>query len=493
MTVQIDWNAAADADLVGAAAAGDRAAFAGIYDRYADRLYDFCLGMVGDRDAADCVQEAFCMAAVDLPTLRDPAKLRPWLYAIARHQALRALRARKRETTSDELPELPSADFGPDVLAARNELAALVAQAEGGLSDRDRDVLNLAYRHGLTGAELAQALGVSNESAKKMVQRLRDTVEKSLGALLVVRQVKSGQNNCPELAAIVTGWDGQFTILLRKRISRHIESCPDCDEERGRLVHPRVLLGASAVLIPAPAWLRDQTLTQVRLAPVATSGAVASAAHAAGHVAARLSMVTGRFGLLAVAVVAVPAVAWGLMAGGQAPNDVPLAPSRVDAPTSVTAPSQQPTVPAPGSSTPSPQPNVATPQQGSSIAPPPGPANTGDPTVGDQALQPAPSPAPVPTDAPLAPAVAPTTHAAPAAHPSTPPIASRPQRPSQPTVKHCPDGSSVTGDQSCPTPQAPAGPQCPHVAVPSNPTCGQTESSHHEEEKSVPSAGDAGP
>ena len=61
MTVQIDWNVAGDADLVGAAAAGDRAAFAGIYDRYADRLYDFCLGIVGDRDAADCVQEAFFM------------------------------------------------------------------------------------------------------------------------------------------------------------------------------------------------------------------------------------------------------------------------------------------------------------------------------------------------------------------------------------------------------------------------------------------------
>jgi RNA polymerase sigma factor (sigma-70 family) len=129
MTVQIDWTTAGDADLVGAATAGDRVAFAGIYDRYADRLYDFCVGMVGDRDAAaDCVQEAFCTAAVDLPTLRDPAKLRPWLYSIARHQALRALRARKRETTSDELPDQPTTDAGPDVLAARNELAELVAQ-----------------------------------------------------------------------------------------------------------------------------------------------------------------------------------------------------------------------------------------------------------------------------------------------------------------------------------------------------------------------------
>src|SRR5215470_335038 len=329
MTVQIDWNAAADADLVGAAAAGDRAAFAGIYDRYADRLYDFCLGMVGDRDAADCVQEAFCMAAVDLPTLRDPAKLRPWLYSIARHQALRALRARKRETTSDELPEAPSPDAGPDVLAARNELTALVTQAEGGLSDRDRDVLNLAYRHGLTGAELAQALGVSNESAKKMVQRLRDTVEKSLGALLVVRQARSGHNNCPELATVVAGWDGQFTILLRKRISRHIESCPDCDYERGRLVNPRALLGAAPVLVPAPQWLRHETLSQVRLAPAATGGGATTAAHAAGHAATRLSMVTGRVVLLAATAVGVPALAWGLIVGGAAPNDVPTAPSHV--------------------------------------------------------------------------------------------------------------------------------------------------------------------
>jgi hypothetical protein len=92
-------------------------------------------------------------------------------------------------------------------------------------------------------------------------------------------------------------------------------------------------------------------------------------------------MVTGRFALLAVAVVAVPAVAWGLIAGGPAPNDVPLAPSRVDAPTSMTAPSQQPTVPAPESSPPLPQTNITTPQQSSSIPPPPGSADTNGPTV----------------------------------------------------------------------------------------------------------------
>ena len=69
-----------DGDLVRAAAEGDRQAFAEIYDRYADRLYDFCVGLLGDRDAAaDCVQDAFCVAATDLGGLREPDKLRPWL------------------------------------------------------------------------------------------------------------------------------------------------------------------------------------------------------------------------------------------------------------------------------------------------------------------------------------------------------------------------------------------------------------------------------
>src|SRR6478609_8209463 len=81
-----------DADLARAAAAGDRGAFAGIYDRYADRLFDFCVGMLRDRDdAADCVQDAFCTAASRLGQLRDADKLRPWLYAIARNEALRAM------------------------------------------------------------------------------------------------------------------------------------------------------------------------------------------------------------------------------------------------------------------------------------------------------------------------------------------------------------------------------------------------------------------
>jgi RNA polymerase sigma factor (sigma-70 family) len=453
--------------LAGAAATGDPAALAGIYDRYADRLYDFCMGMVGDRDAADCVQEAFCMAAVDLPTLRDPNKLRPWLYAIARHQALRTLRARQRETTSDELPDRPSAEAGPEALAARNELAALVAQAEGGISDRDREVLDLAYRHGLTGAELAQALGVSSDSAKKMVQRLRDTVERSLGALLVARQASAGHNRCQELATIVADWDGLFTILLRKRISRHVESCANCDEDRGRLVNPAALLGAAPVFIPAPNWLREHTLTGMRPAPVATTGAAGTGAHAVGHVAARLPMVTGRFALWVAAIVAVPAVTLGVTAGWAALRSAPVTAVPVTHAVPTASTSQEPNTSAPESNVPTPEPNTS--------VPPAGPANTNNPNnQGTQPIQQAPSPAPADTVAPRQPAVTPTSHAAPASLAPASRVAPPAQEPPQPPLKHCPNGGKVGGDQSCPAPQAPPPPKCPLVAVPGSPICART-------------------
>ena len=141
-----------DASLARAAAAGDRKAFAGIYDRYADKLHDFCVGILRDRDAAaDCVQDVFVTAATKLVQLREPERLRSWLYAIARSEALARIRARKREQLSEELPEMPSGEADLATMAARTELADLIKEASGGLSDRDQVVLELAYRQGQIG------------------------------------------------------------------------------------------------------------------------------------------------------------------------------------------------------------------------------------------------------------------------------------------------------------------------------------------------------
>ncbi len=246
-----------------AAAMGDRAALAAIYDRYADRLYDFCVGMLRDREAAaDCVQDVFVTAATKLGQLREAEKLRPWLYAIARSECLATIRGRKREQPTEEVPEMPSLDASPETLAARADIADLIRDVSGGLSDRDRVVLELAYRQGLAGPELADALGVTARNANTLVERLRDTVGRSLGALLLSRRAKANMSACPELSDLVADWDGAFTVLLRKRTARHIDDCAVCENDRARTVNPAALLAATPVVVPAPAWLRERTLDQ---------------------------------------------------------------------------------------------------------------------------------------------------------------------------------------------------------------------------------------
>ena len=76
----------------------------------------------------------------------------------------------------------------------------LIAEAAGGLSDRDRSVLELAYRHGLDGPELAEALEISPGHANKLVSRLRQTIEQSLGALLVACRAQHDPRSCAERA-----------------------------------------------------------------------------------------------------------------------------------------------------------------------------------------------------------------------------------------------------------------------------------------------------
>jgi RNA polymerase sigma factor (sigma-70 family) len=270
MDVRPRPDARDDAELVRAATAGDRGAFAAIYDRYADRLHDFCWGLLRDRDeAADATQDAFVVAAERLGQLRDPERLRPWLYAVARSQALRRVRARSRVAPEEEMTQLPDPASGPEQAAERSDLRELVWNAAAGLSERDRALLDLHLRHGLEGAELGEAMGVEPGHAYVLLSRLRDQVERSLGAFLVARL---GRQDCPDLSQILTGWDGRFSPLVRKRVARHVDACEVCGTARRRLASPLALLAAVPPL-PAPAYLRDQVLSRVQLPSPAGPGA----------------------------------------------------------------------------------------------------------------------------------------------------------------------------------------------------------------------------
>src|SRR5260370_5350765 len=83
-----------DREIVVAIVAGDPTGLAGAYDKYAESLYGYCRWMLSEpADAADAVQDTFVIAAAKLGGLRDPRKLRPWLYAVARNACHRRLPA----------------------------------------------------------------------------------------------------------------------------------------------------------------------------------------------------------------------------------------------------------------------------------------------------------------------------------------------------------------------------------------------------------------
>jgi RNA polymerase sigma factor (sigma-70 family) len=242
--------------------AGDRGAFAAIYDRYADRLHDFCWSLLRDRDeAADATQDAFLVAAERLGQLRDPERLRPWLYAVARSQALRRARARQRVAPEEEMIDRPDTAAGPERATEQADLRELVWNAAAGLSERDRALLDLHLRQGLEGAELGEAMGIPAGHAYVLLSRLRDQVERSLGALLVARL---GRRDCADLAKLLTGWDGRFSPLIRKRVARHVDDCDVCGQRRRVVASPLALLAAVPPL-PAPAALRDRVLEGLQL------------------------------------------------------------------------------------------------------------------------------------------------------------------------------------------------------------------------------------
>ena len=138
----------------------------------------------------------------------------------------------------------------------RVELAELVRAAAAGLDERDQLVMELSLRQDLAGADLAAAIGVTTSQAHVLVHRMRDRLSRSLGAITVARM---GRDDCDELGAMLEGWDGTFSVLIRKRVARHVERCEVCDETRSRF-SAAALFGAAPVLA-APADLRDAVLT----------------------------------------------------------------------------------------------------------------------------------------------------------------------------------------------------------------------------------------
>lgn len=144
------------------ACSGDRDAFAELYRRHASAVHAVLLSIVGVQEAQDLVQDVFTTALRTLDTLRDPARVGPWLHTIARNRGRDALRSPRRSTEplDDEHAAGPVDD--PD---ARDEAAAAL-DALRSLSPTYRETLCMRLVEGLSGPEIAERTGMTPGSVR---------------------------------------------------------------------------------------------------------------------------------------------------------------------------------------------------------------------------------------------------------------------------------------------------------------------------------------
>lgn len=149
-----------------------------LFEEHYPRIYRYTLNLMHDpAEADDAVQETFVRAYRHLNSLRDWNALTAWLYRIATHVCLDRIRQKTRgaeiepETDLDDLEEIDTPSL--QQIVERNDMSACVQRYLDGLSDSYRSVILMHDLDGLTGAQIAAALGVSLATVKIRLHRAR--------------------------------------------------------------------------------------------------------------------------------------------------------------------------------------------------------------------------------------------------------------------------------------------------------------------------------
>jgi RNA polymerase sigma-70 factor, ECF subfamily len=181
-----------DEALAAQLAQGNPAALEALYDRYAATVLGVCIKVTGDQALAeDVLQETFWRVWKSASAYQsERGTLTSWLFRIARNLAIDAYRRRSvrpqavysaedhdpiLENMPD--PEMNVAEQTQSVLKNRQVRTALAS-----LPQAQRQVIEMAYFHGMTRQEIAdatgEALGTIHTRARLALQKLRDELDR---------------------------------------------------------------------------------------------------------------------------------------------------------------------------------------------------------------------------------------------------------------------------------------------------------------------------
>ena len=304
-----------DDQVVIAARSGHREALNELARRCLPLVYHLVRSLLPDDEQVDdVVQDIMVRVLRQLGDLRSPGRFRSWLTTITVHQAgAHAARERRHAaplTAMIDRPDAASELEGAAILRADlAEQRRQVRHAGQWMSPDERAVFALWWLElvgELNRAEVAAGLGLAVPHTAVRIQRMREQLEAGRGIVAALEEVPG----CDVLGDVVTDWDGKPSPYWRKRIGRHVRSCPACARAAGQLVPAERLLPA-LVLLPVPIALATAALAKTSgIAPAAVSSTIVQWASGALHAAGAhpLATVVGA-GVLAVGVT-IPTTGW---------------------------------------------------------------------------------------------------------------------------------------------------------------------------------------
>jgi len=166
---------------------GDVALFEIIMRRYNQRLFRVVRSVVrADSEAEDIIQEAYVRAYEHLSQFEGRAKFSTWLMKIAIYEAYARVRRfdyRNVDNVSkleDEGVDVKSKERDPEQQAFNDEIKRLLERAFDAIPDDYRSVFMLREIEGLSTAETAECLEISEENVKTRLHRARVLLQREL-------------------------------------------------------------------------------------------------------------------------------------------------------------------------------------------------------------------------------------------------------------------------------------------------------------------------
>jgi RNA polymerase sigma-70 factor (ECF subfamily) len=178
-----------DEVLIGRIAHGDRLAMQVLFARHHVRVFRFVVRMVRDETAAeDLISEVFIDVWRQAGRFEGRSAVSTWLLAIARFKALSALRRRQDRELDEETAgaiEDPSDD--PEVSLEKKDKSVLIRKCLGGLSAEHREIVDLVYYHEKSVEEVAEIVGIPENTVKTRMFYARKRLAELLKAAGVER------------------------------------------------------------------------------------------------------------------------------------------------------------------------------------------------------------------------------------------------------------------------------------------------------------------